>query len=157
MAKPTKNEQELLDQIQELTLDMQRQRADFENYRKRVDTEKISLTEITKAATIMKLLPVVDDIERAVSHAPAELAENNWVQGVAGLSRNVHKSIKELGLTRIEATPGTPFNPEFHEAVVMEEGEGDQEVVSEELRPGYRLGDQVIRPSMVKVTHTDKE
>lgn len=140
-------------QIIDLTEDLQRLRADFENYRKRVESEKATVGTLTKAATILKLLPVIDNIERATHHIPAELAENQWAKGVASLVKSLEKSLAELGLTRIEATAGTPFDPNRHEAIVMEEGEGDHEVVSEELRAGYVLGDQVIRPSMVKVKH----
>lgn len=138
---------------QELTSDLQRLRADFENYRKRVEAEKTNLAELSKAATIMKLLPVVDTIERALAHAPADLATNKWVQGVLSMAKNLEKSLNELGLTRIAATPGTPFDPNLHEAVIMEEGNGEHEIVAEELRAGYKLGDQVVRHSMVKVTH----
>jgi molecular chaperone GrpE len=123
--------------VEELTADLQRLRADFENYRKRVEQDKAGLATLTKAATIMKLLPIVDTIERAIAHAPDDL----------------DKSLAELGLNRIEADPGTAFDPNLHEAVLMEDGEGEHEVVAEELRTGYKLGDQVVRPSMVKVTH----
>lgn len=138
---------------QELTADLQRLRADFENYRKRIDAEKQQLQQMTSAATIMKLLPVIDTIERAVAHAPDELAENKWAQGVIAVGKNLEKSLAEIGLTRIIANPDTPFNPELHEAVMMaDDAEGEHEVIAEELRAGYTLQGQVIRPSMVKVT-----
>ena len=141
------------EQITELTNDLQRLRADFENYRKRIEAEKTQVADAAKAATVMKLLPVIDVIERAVAHVPADLADNTWAQGVVALARNLDKSIAELGLERIAATPGTPFNPDMHEAVGMDEDtEGEHEVVAEELRAGYTLHGQVIRPSMVKVT-----
>lgn len=135
----------------ELLTDLQRTRADFENYRKRMDTEKTAYGEATKATTIMKLLPVVDTIERAVSHVPVELSDNAWAKGITGLAKNLEKSLSELCLARIHAQPGTPFNPELHEAVSMEDEGGDHEVIAEELRAGYTLGDAVIRPSMVRV------
>lgn len=152
MAKPSKKELEMQTKIDELTADLQRQRADFENYRKRIELEKNQVSELAKAATIMKLLPVVDTIERAIAHAPAELAENKWAQGIMGIQKNLEKSLSDLGLSRIEATEGTLFDPNLHEAVMMLDDEGEQEVVAEELRAGYKLGEQVIRPSMVKVT-----
>jgi molecular chaperone GrpE len=152
MPKPSKKELELQAKIDELTADLQRQRADFENYRKRIDIDKANLTELTKAATIMKLLPIVDTIDRAVAHTPAELADNKWVQGVTSLARNLEKALNELGLARVDAAPGTPFDPNMHEAVMVDEAEGEHEIVAEELRAGYKLGEQVIRPSMVKVT-----
>jgi molecular chaperone GrpE len=138
---------------QELTADLQRLRADFENYRKRIDAEKQQVQQMASAATIMKLLPVVDTIERAVAHAPTELADDKWAQGVVSVGKNLDKTLAELGLARITATPGTPFDPELHEAVMMDdEAEGEHEVVAEELRAGYTMQGQVIRPSMVKVT-----
>jgi molecular chaperone GrpE len=141
--------------IEELTADVQRMRADFENYRKRVEQDKAGLAELTKAATIMKLLPIIDTIERAIAHTPKDLAENKWAQGVVSMGKNLDKALADLGLSRIDAAPGTAFDPNLHEAVMMEEGVGEHEVIAEELRAGYRLGDQVIRPTMVKVTHGD--
>lgn len=149
MPKASKDAQK----IAELTTDLQRLRADFENYRKRIETEKLQVQQSAAAATILKLLPVIDTLERAVVHAPADLAENQWVKGVVALGKNLDKSVADLGLLRIAATPGTPFDPSHHEAVMMDEdATGTQEVVAEELRAGYTLGGYVIRPSMVKVT-----
>lgn len=140
-------------QVDELTADLQRMRADFENYRKRIDAEKKGVAELAKAATVMKLLPVVDTIERAIAHAPDDIANHAWVQGVTSMTKNLEKGLKELDLTRIEASPGTAFDPNLHEAVMMEEGDGDHEIIAEELRTGYKMGGQIVRPSMVKVTH----
>lgn len=141
------------DNQEDLIADLQRLRADFENYRKRIDQEKQAIMAQSQAATIMRLLPVVDTIERAITHVPEGLAEDKWVQGIVGLGKNLDKSLAELGLTRIMATPGTIFNPELHEAVMMDEdAQGEHEVVAEELRAGYTLNGAVIRPSMVKVT-----
>lgn len=141
--------------LQELTADLQRLRADFENYRKRIDAEKQQVMQTASAATIMKLLPVIDTIERAVAHAPADLAQNTWAQGVVAVGKNLHKTLGDLGLVCIAATPGTPFDPSHHEAVMMDEdAQGEHEVVAEELRAGYLLHNHVIRPSMVKVTRT---
>ena len=150
-VKPSKKELELQARAEELTADLQRLRADFENYRKRMDAEKDSLRELSKAATVMKLLPVIDTIERAITHVPAELADNKWANGIVGLGKNLDKSLADLGLSRIVAEIGTPFDPTLHEAVMMADGDGETEVITEELRAGYKLGQQVIRPSMVKV------
>ena len=102
------------DSEQELINDLQRLRADFENYRKRVDQEKQSLAVQAQAATIMRLLPVIDTIERAIAHVPAELAQDKWALGIVGLGKNLDKSLAELNLQRIAATPGTPFDPSLH-------------------------------------------
>ena len=152
MPKKTPKIDEILADLSELTVDLQRTRADFENYRKRVEIDKEQARASGKVQAIMKLLPVIDNIERAITHQPAELADNKWAQGVAGLIKNLDKSLESLNLHRIDAKPGTPFDPELHEAIQMEEGEGETEVIAEELQPGYKLGDDVIRHSMVKVT-----
>lgn len=138
-------------QINELTVDLQRTRADFENYRKRMEVEHMQQNERTRAATIIKLLPIIDIVERAVTHMPAELADNPWAKGVTSLTKNIEKSLGELNMSRIPAEPEMPFDPELHEAVSMEDQGGDHEVIAEELRAGYKLDDQVIRPSMVRV------
>ncbi len=137
----------------ELTLDLQRTRADFENYRKRVDAEKIAARESGQASAILKLLPVVDNIERAITYAPEELKDNQWVQGVKGLVKNLEKSLESLNLRRIETKVGTEFNPELHEAIQFDEdAQGEKEVIAEELQSGYTLNGHVIRHAMVKVT-----
>lgn len=152
MAK-SKKQEELEQQITELTADLQRTRADFENYRKRMDAEKVAARENGKASAILQLLPIIDTIERAVHHMPAELADNKWAQGISGLTKNLEKTLTSLNLTHIVAVPGTAFNPEFHEAVQFDEdSEGDHEVIAEELQSGYLLSGHPIRHAMVKVT-----
>lgn len=139
--------------IDELTLDLQRTRADFENYRKRVEAEKQSAHSMGQAKSVMKLLPVIDTIERAITNVPEELADNAWAKGVAGLGKQLDKQLKEIGLEKIDAKPGTLFNPELHQAVQFDEAaDGEKEVVAEELRAGYTLDGAVIRDAMVKVT-----
>ena len=139
--------------IDELTLDLQRTRADFENYRKRVEAEKQSAHSMGQAKSVMKLLPVIDTIERAIANVPEELADNAWAKGVAGLGKQLDKQLKEIGLEKIDAKPGTSFNPELHQAVQFDEAaDGEKEVVAEELRAGYTLDGAVIRDAMVKVT-----
>lgn len=147
-----KNNEEYEQNIAELTADLQRQRADFENYRKRVEQEKDFAKQATRSATIMQLLPVIDTIDQAIGHVPGDLAENSWAKGVVALGKNLDKMLSDLGVGRIHATPGTEFNPELHEAVMADDSEGEQEVVAEELRAGYTLDGRVMRPSMVKVT-----
>lgn len=152
MAK-SKKQEELEQQLAELTHDLQRTRADFENYRKRAEADKVAAQQYGQANTIVKLLPVVDNIERAIAYMPGELADNKWAQGVAGLVKNLEKSLEILNVKRIIATPGTEFNPELHEAIqVDEDAEGEKEVIAEELQAGYMLGGSPIRHAMVKVT-----
>ena len=151
----TKNKKldELEQQNVELLADLQRIRADVENYRKRTEQEKQTARENGQASAILKLLPVVDNIERAIGHMPAELADNPWVQGVTGLVKNLNKSLEALNIKRIEASPGTAFNPELHEAIQFDEdAEGEHEVIAEELQAGYTLNGVPIRHAMVKVS-----
>lgn len=149
----SKQQQELEQQLGELTQDLQRTRADFENYRKRVEQEKTAAREAGQASAILKLLPVIDNIERAIVHQPEELKDNKWAQGVANLVKNLEKSLENLGVTRIDAKPGSLFNPELHEAIQFDEdAEGENEVIGEELQAGYLLNGHPIRHAMVKVT-----
>ena len=144
---------EFVQRIEDLTGDLQRTRADFENYRKRVEVEKQQARAAGESMAILRLLPVIDNIERAIVHIPEELADNKWAQGVAGLVKQLEKALESLNLKRIEASAGTVFNPELHEAIQFDEdAEGDQEVIAEELQAGYVLNGQPIRHAMVKVT-----
>jgi molecular chaperone GrpE len=148
IVKDTRDEE-----IVDLTLDLQRTRADFENYRKRVDLEKVAARESGQASAILKLLPVIDNIERAIAYTPEELKDNNWVQSVAGLVKHLEKSLESLNLARIDAKPGTVFDPDFHEAIQFDEDAvGEHEVVAGEMQAGYMLNGHVIRHAMVKVT-----
>lgn len=152
MAK-SKKQEELEQQVAELTLDLQRTRADFENYRKRVEQEKTAAREAGQASAILKLLPVIDNIERAVSHVPQELKDNKWATGVVSLVKNLEKALEGLNLKRIDAKKGADFNPELHEAIQFDEtAEGEKEIIAEELQAGYLLNGQPIRHAMVKVT-----
>lgn len=153
MTDKQKKPNPLQQQVDDLTLDLQRTRADFENYRKRVDVEKTNARESGQASAILKLLPVIDNIERAIMYIPEDLKDNSWAQSVAGLVKQLEKSLDGLNLKRIEATPGTEFNPELHEAIQFDENtDGDKEVIADELQAGYMLNGHVIRHAMVKVT-----
>ena len=124
-----------------MTNDLQRTRADFENYRRQVEVQKEQHANFAKYATIKKILPLFDDIDRAIVANPDTLAP---------LAKNIEKTLKSVGLTKIESEPGTDFNPDLHEAISVE-GDGDVEKVSESLRTGYYYENEVIRPAMVKV------
>jgi molecular chaperone GrpE len=152
MAKD-KKPSELEQQVTELTQDLQRTRADFENYRKRVEIDKAAARDAGQSSAILKLIPVVDNIERAVVHIPEELKDNKWAQAVAALAKNLEKSLDALNLKRIDAQKGVDFNPEFHEAIQFDEdAKGEKEVIEEELQAGYMLNGRPIRHAMVKVT-----
>lgn len=149
----SKKVEELEAQVAELTGDLQRTRADFENYRKRSEGDKAATYQHGQSAAIIKLLPVIDNIERAIAYTPEELKNNKWVQGIAGLVKNLEKSLEGMNLKRIDAATGAEFNPDLHEAIQFdEEAEGEKEVIAEELQAGYTLNGQPIRHAMVKVT-----
>jgi molecular chaperone GrpE len=137
-------------QIQELTEALKRERADAVNLRRRHDEEINRLRSSVKSTVIADLLPVIDNFERSLKHIPANLKDNDFVKGVQGVVKQFEKTLADMGVERIK-TVGEPFDPHLHEAVGVEEGEGDQEVVSEELQAGYKLGDEVIRHAMVRV------
>lgn len=137
-------------QIAELTEALQRERADAINLRRRHDEQIVGLKSVVKANVVRDLLPVIDNFERALKHVPAELQDSDFVKGIQGIVKQFEKTLADLGVERI-ATVGEVFDPRYHEAVSMEDGEGTQEIVSEELQAGYRIGEEVIRHAMVRV------
>lgn len=152
----SKKQDELEQRVAELTADLQRTRADFENFRKRAEQEKEMARGAGRAGAILKLLPVVDNIERAISHLPTELKDDPWANSVVKLTKNLEKSLSDMGVERIVASTGTAFDPDLHDAVQFDEdAEGDHEIIAEELQPGYKVDGIVMRPSMVKVTKAD--
>lgn len=134
----------------DLTADIQRIQADFINYKKRSEEEKTRAVSIGKSSVIVELLPVLDNLDRALAQQPPELADNEWAKGVGGVSKQLQTKLSELGLTRVQ-TLSQEFDPETMNAVSVD-GEGEVEVVSEELQAGYLLGEELVRPAMVRVT-----
>ena len=146
--KPTLKD--LQQQIGELTEALQRERADAENIRRRHDDQIASLRNIVKVNVVEELLPVIDNFERALKHVPKDLEKNDYVKGVQGVVKQFENTLAQMGVVKVK-TVGEYFDPKLHEAVGMEDSDGDHEVVSEELQSGYVLDDQVIRHAMVKV------
>jgi molecular chaperone GrpE len=141
---------ELEQQVGELTEALQRERADVMNVRRQHEEQIAQLRHSVKAGVVTELLPVIDNFERALKHVPVELEGNDFIKGVNGIVSQFEKTLSSMGVERIK-TVGEVFDPQLHEAISMEDGDGSVEVVCEELQPGYRLGDQVIRHAMVKV------
>ena len=137
-------------QIAQLTEALQRERADAETLRRRHDGEIANLRVSVKAHVVKDLLPIIDNFERALKHVPAELEGNDYIKGVSAVVAQFEKTLASIGVERIK-TVGEPFDPHLHEAVSAEEGDGDVEIVSEELQSGYKIGDDVIRHAMVRV------
>lgn len=126
----------------ELLNDLQRTRADFENFRKQVEVQKEQAKKLAADSTVLKLLPLIDDMSRAISANPETLAP---------VAKTLEKTMTELGLKKIETAEGTEFNPDLHDAISMDESDGEKEVVAEELRPGYLYNNEVLRAAMVRV------
>lgn len=140
----------LQDQVAQLTDALQRERADAMNLRRRHDEQIASLKSSVKAHIIRDLLPVIDNFERALKYVPEDLKDNDYIKGVEKIVKQFEKTLADLGVEKIK-TVGEPFDPKWHEAVSMEDGEGDTEIVSEELQSGYRIDEEVIRHAMVRV------
>ncbi len=153
--KPTKqndNDERATQVIAELTADVQRVQAEFINYKARVEVEKAMLSHFSKAQVIKDLLPIIDDLERALSHLPDDLKDNKWAHGVQKVHSRLQQQLQKLGVTTIEALD-QPFDPELHEAVQVD-GDGPTQIVSEVIQNGYKLSNQVIRHAIVKVSNT---
>lgn len=146
---------DLQQQVAQLTQALQRERADSLNLRRRVEEERAAMGSYYKALIIRELLPAVDNLERALMHAPEDLKDHDYVKGVQGVIKQFEACFKQLGVERIK-TVGEHFDPHLHEAIHMEDAGGEHEVITEELQPGYRLGDEIIRHAVVKVKKGSK-
>ena len=126
----------------------QRSQADLANYRQRTEQEKCQSIEFANSTLVSNLLPVIDDLERAVALVPAELAESSWTEGIRLIYNKLKAILEAQGLTEIEAK-GEPFDPRLHEAMMQRKGE--EGMVVEETQKGYKFREKVIRPSLVVV------
>lgn len=133
---------------------LQRVQADFLNYKRRVESERETNAETVRAETVLAFLPLVDDFERALAHLPPQVAEESWAQGFRLIERNLAAAFERLGVRRLGAE-GDAFDPNLHEAVAYEEDPDQPEGhVSALHRPGYQLGERVVRPAQVSVSRT---
>ena len=142
--------EELAQENDQLNQSLLRERADAENVRRRAQSDKLAMAGYYKSNVISELLPVIDNFERAIKAVPKDLEKNDYINGVKSILKQFEQTLSKLGVERIK-TVGEEFNPELHEAVTMEEGDGSTEIVSEELQSGYRINDTVIRHAMVRV------
>jgi molecular chaperone GrpE len=129
----------------------QRARAEFANARKRLERERIESRRKATIDVAARLLPVLDDFQRAIENAPAAVADDSWFEGIALVHRKLVGILEEIGIEPIKAL-GEPFDPNVHEAVLQEESDAfESGTVCKELQTGYRMGERVIRPAMVVV------
>ncbi len=147
--KEKKNKQE--EKIAELSDRVQRQMAEFDNFRKRTEKEKAQMFEVGAKSIIEKILPVVDNFERGLSAVPEESKGDPFVEGMDKIYKQLMTELENLEVKPIEAV-GAEFNPEFHNAVMqVESDEFESGVVAQELQKGYMYRDSVVRHSMVAV------
>lgn len=132
----------------------QRAEADLVNFKRRAEQERADLASYANSTLILELLPVLDDLERALCNVPEDLAEAGWVDGIRLIQRKLKSVLEAQGLSEIECM-GEEFDPRFHEAVMCVKGEEGK--VVEELQKGYKFKDRVLRPSMCKVGKSDSE
>jgi molecular chaperone GrpE len=126
----------------------QRAQADLINFKKRSEQEKEEIIKFANAMLVMNLLPIIDDLERALDNVSIKLAGLTCVDGIRLIHRKLQAVLESHGVCQIEAL-GSDFDPTLHEAVLEEEGEEGK--VIEELQKGYKLHERVLRPAMVKV------
>ena len=134
---------------------LQRERAEFANYRRRTTEEREQMLGLAGEDLIRKVLVLADDFDRAIDARPAEIATEPWVEGVAAIDRKLRALLESEGVSQIDASPGTPFDPREHEAIASVAGTNRQDgEIVEEVRRGYRLRDRVVRPALVAVAAT---
>ena len=154
-GRRAKGSKALVDDLQrerdEYLTALQRERAEFMNFKRRTAEEREAMSGLAAESLIRKVLALADDFDLAVEHRP-ESIDDAWFEGIAAIDRKLHQLLESEGVSGIDASPGTPFDPREHEAVATVPGTGRPggEIV-DALRRGYRLRDRVIRPALVAV------
>src|SRR4051812_4255461 len=138
---------------------LQRERAEFQNFRRRTSEERMRDLGLAGEDLIRKVLAVADDFDRAIEARPESIADDPWFQGIAAIDRKLRLLLDSEGVTPIDASPGRPFDPREHEAIAnVPSNDQPEGSIVEEIRRGYRLRDRVIRPALVAVaTRTDDD
>jgi molecular chaperone GrpE len=126
----------------------QRAQADFINFKRRAEQERADVNNFANAALVLNLLPVIDDLERALEHINEDIEGSAWVDGIKLIYKKLKGTLEAQGLAEIEAE-GKDFDPSIHDAIMCVDGE-DGKVV-EVVEKGYKFRDRVLRPSKVKV------
>ena len=141
-----------LQKAEEYLAGLQRERAEFSNYRRRTTEEREAMLGLASEDLIRKVLVLADDFDLAIDNRPAELGDHSWVEGVAAIDRKLRALLESEGVRPTDAAAGMPFDPREHEAIASVPGTAhrDGEIV-EEIRRGYRLRDRVVRPALVAV------
>lgn len=131
----------------------QRARAELANARKRWEREAAQTYSSAVADVIAKLLPTVDDFERAIETVPHSLDDRTWVDGILLIHRKLQNALEQQGIIPIEAEPGMPFDPTYHQAITHESHQTfEAGTIIAEFQKGYKLGDRIVRPALVRVS-----
>lgn len=131
---------------------LQRERAEFSNYRRRTSEEREAMLGLAGEDLIRKVLAIADDFDLAIDNRPADFAAHSWVEGVTAIDRKLRALLDSEGVKVVEAEAGRPFDPREHEAIVNVPGTGRAEgEIVEVVRRGYKLRDRVLRPALVAV------
>ena len=131
---------------------MLRTQADFENFRKRTEQQKLDLLKYANEEMILEILPVLDNFRRSTEHIPNEIKDNNWVQGMKLVEKQLEDILVQSGLKKIEVKIGDVFDPNLHEAITCEKSDQyDEDKIIEIIQDGYTLNDKVVRHTQVKV------
>jgi molecular chaperone GrpE len=152
VQQPLESELEVVKaQADEYLDQLQRTAAQFANYKKRIERERSEFAQMANATLITRLLPILDDFERAFENMPASLSSVTWIEGLGLIYRKLQHVLEQEQVEAIE-TAGERFDPQLHQAVTSEEADGFEEgQIIAEVQKGYRLGERVLRPSMVRV------
>lgn len=134
------------DRVAELTADLQRLQAEFQNYRRRAEADRADLMSLATTRVVREFLAVRDSFDAEAQHRP-ESANPAWAKSIDAIRTQFDQILATLGVTRFESL-GQTFDPHRHEAVATD---GDGTTVTEELQPGYELADRILRPAIVKV------
>ena len=131
---------------------LQRERAEFQNFKRRTSEERLRDLGLAGEDLSRKVLGLADDFDRAIEARPGSIAEDPWFEGLAAIDRKLRLLLESEGVTAIDAAPGRPFDPREHEAIANVPGSDQPDgAIVEEVRRGYRLRDRVIRPALVAV------
>ncbi|MES2211253.1 MAG: nucleotide exchange factor GrpE [Chloroflexota bacterium] len=137
---------------EEFLLALQRERAEFTNYKRRTAEERQAMIGLAGEGLINKVLTLADDFDRAIEARPESSAEDPWVEGIVAIDRKLRQLLESEGVSPITTVAGTPFDPRQHEAVAGVPGTDHPEgTVVAEIRRGYRLRDRILRPALVAV------
>lgn len=138
-------------QAQEYLEGWQRARAEFTNYKKRIERELQENREVSMGMALKSVLPIIDDFERALASVPADIKDNPWVSGVSMVQRKLYKMLEDNGVTSYDPV-GEMFDPNRHEAIGRDDdGDAPSGQVTATMQRGYLMGDKVLRPALVRV------